>query len=336
MGYLSRGRLGVSTIVPRPTPHQDMHVSAQQIIDTHARTSFSFAARFLPRPKRDDAIDLYAFFRTLDDLVDACPAGVDTSTISDELDAWETWLSGPLTASAPREPLGSNLVRVVGRYDIPIQVFQQMLAGLRADLGSREITDDAALQTYCYQVASTVGCAMAHVLGATSPAALAAAEKLGAAMQLTNILRDVGEDLDAGRVYLPSSVLRRHGLCQADLIAMRDDRSGPDDRFREMMRSQIHHAQALYEQAMPGIWLLPGDCRLPILVAARLYRRLLRLIEQQEYDTLRRRVATSRLDKAQEALFCWTTITLRRPPAMALPEPLAPAPPGSAVEVRGD
>jgi phytoene synthase len=333
MGSIPRGRFGIGTIFTRQTTEMDTRAEAQRIIDTHARTSFSFAARFLPRPQRDDAIDLYAFFRTLDDLVDTCPASGNTPAVVAELDAWDAWLDGRMTGPAPREPLGRHTVRVIERYGIPVTIFHQMLAGLRADLGARAFTSDADLQTYCYQVASTVGCAMAHVLGATSPQALMAAEKLGAAMQLTNILRDVGEDLELGRVYLPVSTLSRYDLCSNDLLAMHAN-GGPDERFRVMMRDQVEHARALYEQAMPGIWLLPPDCRLPILVAARLYRHLLTLIERHEYDTLHRRVATSRFDKAQEALICWATLTLRRPAPSAATS--CPLPHGSTIEARGD
>jgi len=336
MGHAPPGRYGIAAVVTPTSGTTHEQLSPQQIIDTHARTSFSFAARFLPQPQRADAIDLYAFFRTLDDLVDTCPDGNARTAVNAELTDWDVWLSGPLGRTAPREPLGRNVRRVIERYDIPMFAFQEMLAGLRADLDSREIADDTELQTYCYQVASTVGCAMAHVLGATSPQALAAAEKLGAAMQLTNILRDVGEDLDAGRVYLPSSVLRRHGLSRADLVMMRDARIGPDDRFREMMRAQVHHAQALYEQAIPGVWLLPEHCRLPILIAARLYRKLLTLIAQRDYDTLRHRIATSKRDKTQEALTCWATLTIRRSPAQPRVEPAPVVSRPSTIEARGD
>ncbi len=196
------------------------HLTPDEIITTHARTSFSFAARFLPAPQRADAIHLYAFFRTLDDLVDESPWVTGTMAVAAELDAWQSWLDGTRRDTGPREPLATNLARVIERHRIPVAIFHQMLDGLRSDLTPREIATDAELQEYCYRVASTVGYAMAHVLGATSPQALAAAERLGAAMQLTNILRDVGEDLDAGRIYLPTSLLAQHGLCRADLREM--------------------------------------------------------------------------------------------------------------------
>ncbi len=103
-----------------------------------------------------------------------------------------------------------------------------------------------------------------------------------------------------------------------------------------MMRGQINHARELYEQAIPGIWLLPERCRFPILVAARLYQRLLRIIEQQQYDTLRQRAATTRRDKAQEALTCWATLTFRRPTAGATITQPAAYSSGSTVEMRSD
>lgn len=310
--------------------------SPQEIISTHARTSFSFAARFLPAPQRADAIDLYAFFRTLDDLVDESPRSAGMSAIAGELDGWQAWLHGARRDDGPREPLGANLARIIDRYGIPIEVFLQMIDGLRADMEAREIENDAALQTYCYQVASTVGFAMAHVLGTTSPHALAAAEKLGAAMQLTNILRDVGEDLDSGRIYLPTSLLTQHDLCRADLIAMHQNRVGPDERYRAMLCGQVHRAHRLYEHAMPGIWLLPGGCRLPILVAARLYRRLLTIIERNDYDTLHQRAATTRIDKTQEALISWALVTRQRVDRRPFTEPALSTPEASVLEVQSD
>ncbi len=309
--------------------------SPREIISTHARTSFSFAARFLPQPQRDDAIDLYAFFRTLDDLVDESLQAIGNDAIRSELNAWDDWLVSR-TMSGPREPLATNLSRVIDHHSIPIDIFQQMIQGLRADMELREIVTDAEFQTYCYQVASTVGYAMAHVLGATSPSALAAAERLGAAMQLTNILRDVGEDIDAGRVYLPVRLLEAYGLSRDDLVAMHVERSGPDDRLRELVRGQVRIAHAMYEQAMPGIWLLPEGCRLPILVASRLYRRLLTIIERNNFDTLRCRAATSRIDKAQEALISWTLVTRSKIDRRPVPEPAQSASSGSTIEVRGD
>ncbi|MDQ4043864.1 MAG: squalene/phytoene synthase family protein [Chloroflexota bacterium] len=301
---------------------------------THARTSFNFAARFLPAAERRSAIDLYAFFRTLDDLVDdARPE--QTNVIVTELDAWRDWLTTDRRGSGPREPLASNLARVIDSHTIPTEIFLHMLDGLESDLGGREIESDTELQAYCYQVASTVGYAMAHVLGATSPQALSAAEHLGAAMQLTNVLRDVGEDLDSGRVYLPRQTLDHHGLCREDLLRMQHD-GGPDERFQALMRAYIAQARAMYDASMAGIWRLPGDCRFPILVAARLYCKLLSIIERNGYDTLRLRVATTRRDKLQGAITGWAITTSwrfgRHPQALSM----VTSPTSSALDLGSD
>ena len=307
---------------------------AEHVMAAHARTSFNFAARFLPAAERRSATDLYAFFRTLDDLVDEGPP-TQSRAIRTEIDAWRDWLASDRRRRGPREPLARDLSRVIDQHAIPIDIFLHMLDGLESDLGGREIESEAELQTYCYQVASTVGYAMAHVLGATSPQALSAAERLGAAMQLTNVLRDVGEDLDGGRVYLPQQTLSHYGLCRDDLLRMQRD-DGPDERFQALMRAYIAQARDLYDSSMGGIWLLPGDCRYPILVAARLYCKLLTIIERNAYDTLRLRAATTRRDKLQGAITGWAIAMSwqigRHPRSL----PVASPPPGSALDLGSD
>jgi phytoene synthase len=291
---------------PQPTPAraavelQSGRDSIDSTMTTHART-FSFAARFLPHEKRIATTVLYAFCREVDDLVDEPAPGRTESDVRNELDAWRSWLSGPRTAAGPREPLASQLAEVIERYAIPIRYLLDLLAGLESDIGPRALEDEAELHRYCYQVASTVGLGMAHILGATSDAALQAAADLGAAMQLTNILRDVGEDVSLCRFYLPKKSLVPYRLDHDDLKKLWQSGHGPDDRFRALMRTEISRARDLYQQGMPGIWLLPTDSRLPILLASRLYRRILTVIERRDYDTLRRRASTSRLEKVEEA-----------------------------------
>lgn len=292
------------------------------ILSTHAHTSFNFAARFLPPVQRRAATDLYAFFRTLDDLVDTAQGVAAQEAVRDELLRWWTWLDGDLRAAAPREPMGTRLATTLQHHAIPVFTAQNLIEGLLADLGPRQIADDDELERYCFQVASTVGVAMAHILGSTSPAALRAATDLGAAMQLTNIVRDVGEDLALGRVYLPQSLLHRYDLSPTTLQAML--RVGPDAGYCAALQSVMSRATSLYAQSLPGIWLLPSRSRLPILLAGRLYARLLPHIERAEYDTLRQRVSTSRRDKLDELRQCvWL---LARPPRSVRP-PVALPPP---------
>ena len=250
------------------------------------------------------ATTLYGFFRSLDDLVDGCETREHRAVAHAELNAWRAWLREDMLGAGAARTIAGDLAQVITTHGVPMSVLAQLLDGLESDLTRQQSSTSRNCNLYCYQVASTVGVAMAHVLDAAQPAALAAAETLAAAMQLTNILRDVGEDLDLGRVYLPRTVLAAHALSVAELRAMRAAQRGPDERFTALMRAEVARADALYEIGLAGVTLLPRDCQLPILVAGRLYRRLLRLIERVEYDTLRRRVATSRVDKAREAVIC--------------------------------
>ncbi|HLH62783.1 MAG TPA: phytoene/squalene synthase family protein [Ktedonobacteraceae bacterium] len=279
--------------------------SDEWLLATHGRT-FHFAARFLPPKYRQLVVTLYAFFRTLDDLVDKPVEGCRLEDIRLELDAWKGWFTGGSLLPAPREPLGGRLASVLSEHPVPIAIFLDFLDGLATDLEPREMRDFSELYHYCYRVAGTVGLAMAYILGVKSSQGLAAAQSLGIGMQLTNILRDIGGDLAAGRIYLPQEDLARFGSSRAHLVQLYEDQHGPDDRFRALMRYQIARAQCYYIHGMPGIWLLPRSCRLPILVAGRLYRRILRAIERKHYDVLRSRAATSFSEKVWEAAIAFT------------------------------
>ena len=147
---------------------------------------------------------------------------------------------------------------------------------------------------------------MTHIMGVNSAQALVAAENLGIGMQLTNILRDVGGDLVVGRIYLPQDDLARFDCSPAHLARLIKEQRGPDDRFRALMRYQVARAHHYDVRGMSGIWLLPLECRLPILVASRLYRRILTVIERKDYDVLRSRASTGFPEKVREAAIAFT------------------------------
>nr|BBH93268.1 squalene synthase [Thermogemmatispora argillosa] len=283
----------------------------EALLARHGRT-FHFAARFLPGELRPSFVTLYAFFRTLDDLVDERDPAESPQTIAGELRAWRAWFLESCQGPAPREPLGARLARLVERYGLPTTLFLDFLEGLHWDLWPREFASFERLRAYCYRVAGTVGLALAHVLGATSPGALSAAEGLGIAMQLTNILRDVGGDLRKGRLYLPLEDLARFGLSRSHLLQLLNAGQGPDAAFRALMRYQVARAHLYYAQSLPGVWLLPPDRRLPILLAGRLYRRILHAIEQRGYDVLRARAHTTLSEKLREAMLALTLDRLWR------------------------
>ena len=303
-------RPGEAIITTQRLP-STISTSDERLLATHGRT-FYFAARFLSLRHRRLVLTLYAFFRTLDDLVDKPPEGRRIEDIRLELDAWKSWFAKGRPFPAPQEPLGSRLAAILAEQPVPIAVFYDFLDGLASDLEPREIRDFGELYRYCYRVAGTVGLAMAHILGANSNQALAAAQSLGIGMQLTNILRDVGGDLASGRIYLPQEDLARFGSSRTHLVQLYREQRGPDDRFLTLMRYQVARAHRYYVHGMSGIWLLPRNCRLPILVAGRLYRRILTAIERKHYDVLRSRAATSFPEKLREAAIAFTLDQLWR------------------------
>jgi phytoene synthase len=285
--------------------------SDERILATHGRT-FHFASRFLSLKLRQNVATLYAFFRTLDDLVDLPCTDRRLEDTRSELDAWQSWFAGSRSFPAPREPLGSRLAAILDEHCLPTSLFFDFLAGMVSDLEPQDIRSFDELYRYCYRVAGTVGIAMARTMDVHSPQALAAAEDLGIAMQLTNILRDVGSDFMQGRLYLPQDELTRFDCSPALLACLCKGQRGLDERFRALMRYQIARARAYYIRGMSGIWLLPPDCRLPILVASRLYRRILTIIERKDYHVLQSRASTSFLEKVREAAIAFTLDCLWR------------------------
>jgi 15-cis-phytoene synthase len=272
------------------------------IIGTKAR-SFAFAARFLSPERRRATEVLYAFFRTVDDLVDERPPGADPAAIREELDHWDGWLERP-TVRRGTDPLRAALAETLNRYRIPPTYLRVLLVGLRQDLDGQPIATFHDLERYSFRVAGSVGLAMCHVLGATTRRAFEAAAALGIAMQLTNILRDVGDDLDRGRVYLPADELARFDVRPDRLASRSVDRS-----LRALLRFQIDRTRRYYAAGLDGIEELCPEARYPIALASLLYGRILDKIEAQRYDVFERRAAVSRPEKL--LLACRLAVAMR-------------------------
>jgi phytoene synthase len=186
---------------------------------------------------------------------------------------------------------------------------------MASDLGPVRIESFADLYRYAFRAAGTVGLAMAHVLGATTPIALRCAANLGVAMQLTNILRDVGADLRRDRVYLPADELAMFGLSATRLFELWERRRAPDPLFDAMLRFQITRARAYYQRGLAGVRYLPPEARPAILVAGRLYRAILDRIACDGAVVLHRRAATSGWHKIREAAGCMLALRLGHLPA---------------------
>jgi 15-cis-phytoene synthase len=258
------------------------------ITRSHSR-SFYLSSQLLPPEKRGAIRALYAFCRTSDDLVDQ--PGHDATQ------ALAAWVA---QVHAPRPPAGNAVLLAwndtIERYRVPRALPDELLAGIMMDLTvSRYATFDD-LWLYCYRVASVVGLISMHIIGHRDGAAPYAI-KLGVALQLTNILRDVGEDAARGRVYLPLEDLERFGLTADDILSGRRDGA-----FRALMRFEIERAHDLYEQSWPGIALLNADGRLAIGAASEIYRGILGKIGASDYDVFRRRAY---VPLAQKLLILW-------------------------------
>lgn len=258
----------------------------------HSRT-FYLASRLLPAEKQPAIHALYAFCRVSDDTVDRARGNAARA-----LAAWRARLVDP--AAAGDDPVVRAWTHARRRHNIPLRYASQLLDGVGRDVVQKRYETFEDLATYAYGVASTVGLMSMHIIGFRGPQAIPYAVKLGVALQMTNILRDVSQDWHAGHLYLPQEELARFGLSEADVAA-----GVVDARWRAFMRFQIRRTRRLYAEAQPGIALLDGDGRLAIAAAARLYGAILDDIEAHNYDVFSRRAHTGRRRKLRELAVAW-------------------------------
>lgn len=262
----------------------------------HART-FSLASRLLPAAKRRAAFALYAFCRVADDLVDLADQG-HLQALRAQLDAYRSQLSDAL-AGAPSSPIFREVAWVVRTFEVDPAALFELLDGVGRDLVTRRYETWSQLEQYCEGVASSVGEMCTYVFGVPSgPAARAQAigyaRTLGTAMQLTNILRDVGEDAQRGRCYLPAEDLAQFGLSPQDVLT-RGGALVREPAWQQLMAFEVRRARALYDAALPGIALLHPDSQKCAAACAHGYAGILGAIEAQNYDTVTSRARVGRL-----------------------------------------
>lgn len=248
-----------------------------------ART-FYYGSLFLPREKRRASWALYAFCRTADDIADEPNLYPDPGAA---LAGWREALADAY-AGQPRGPVMTAWTDLLTRYDVPIAPALDLLKGIEMDIAGTQIVTFEDLRLYCYRVAGTVGLLMTPVLGYHGEAALGAAVDLGIGMQLTNILRDIGEDAAAGRVYLPSEEMARFGYSREELL-----RGVINPAFCDLIRFHITRAEEYYARGMRGVALLSAESQLAIALSATLYRAILRRIEDNHYDVFSQRAHIS-------------------------------------------
>jgi len=258
-----------------------------------ASKTFYLASLFLAAEKRRAVWAVYAFCRTADDIVDRTGPAVDRLAALDEL---ERKLLGAMQGRAS-EPIFVAYADAAKRFEIPLEPALELLRGCRMDVTVRRYQTYDELCEYCYLVASTVGLLVAPILGYASEEALRYGVLLGRAMQLTNILRDVGEDALMGRIYLPAEDMSRFGYGEGRVFEQ-----VVDENFVELMRFQIERVRALYAQAEPGIALLSPESRYTVRLALSLYRRILAAIELNGYNVFTRRAYVPLRSKIVTAL----------------------------------
>ncbi|SDC48128.1 phytoene/squalene synthase family protein [Actinokineospora iranica] len=292
-----------STIPQRADPRPaDPNLAAdyaecRRINARYGRTYF-LATRLLPPPRRPSIHALYAFARVADEIVDT--PGPDPTTALTELDLA---LKGALTGEPVSDPVLRALTDTVRRHDLDPALFADFLASMRMDLTVTDYPDFAALARYTHGSASVIGLMLLPVLGTVVPRADAApyASALGTAYQLTNFLRDVGEDLDRGRVYLPADELAAFGVDRERLARARETGTR-DPAVRRAIAHLVAHARSVYRLAEPGTALLDPVARPCVDTATRLYSGILDEIAAADYDVLNRRAVVSGARRLSVAL----------------------------------
>ncbi len=268
-----------SADAPETSYLDECYRHCRDIARTNSKT-FYLSSLFLAPDKRRAVWAVYAFCRTADDIVDqVTPAAERLAAI----DGWERALLAAYSGD-PDDRIMVALYDAVARFDIPLQPALDLLRGARLDITVRRYATYDHLREYCYLVASTVGLLTSPILGYTAEAALDYGIALGRAMQMTNILRDVGEDARMGRIYLPLDELARFGYTESSVFE-----EVVDDAFVALMKFQIERVRKLYAEAEPGIALLAPESRYTVRLALTLYRQILASIEANRFDVYTKR-----------------------------------------------
>jgi phytoene synthase len=304
-----RRRKAQATTQPRSGPDGDVRAALDACARLTRRHSSTFylGSRLFGPEKRRAVSAVYAMCRTGDDAVDEADGPADAR---DRLAAWwagveRTYAGRPDPAHAPEV----GLAWVLERYDVPLDAFEELRLGFESDLTLRRVADTDELLRYCHRVAGVVGLMIAPIAGYDGgEATLEAAVALGEAMQLTNILRDVGEDLGRDRCYLPADRMAAHGV---ELASLR--RGAVDDAYVALIEELAALADARYRQGWTGIPKLHGVAGTAVGVAALNYEGILRKLRQNRYDNLTRRAHLRPLERIalipRAALTVWSGAT---------------------------
>lgn len=275
----------------------DLRIAYKQAdrITAHHSKSFYFASGLLPEEKRSAVRALYAFCRTVDDIVDELELKKDRDF---ELDYWREIVRS--ASSSTDDLVAAAWADTLIRYHIPRHYALQLIDGVARDMYQTRYQTFDDLATYCYGVASTVGLMSMYIVGFHGHEAVPYAIKLGVALQMTNILRDVGEDYRNGRLYLPREELAFYGINETDIA-----KGKVNDNWRQFMKFQIERTRQLYKESWTGIKMLEREGRLAIGAASTLYCGILDDIEKHDYDVFTRRASLNTIEKFMKVPPVW-------------------------------
>jgi phytoene synthase len=259
-------------------------------------SSFYYSFLFLPPERRRAITALYAFCREVDDVVDESS---DSQLAATKLAWWRQEVAN-LFAGNPQHPVSKALLPFTEKYSLSEKHLGEIIDGMEMDLTQTRYLDWQGLERYCHRVAGVVGLLAARIFGFTEPRTLEYAHSLGIAFQLTNIIRDVGEDARKNRIYLPMEDLQKFGVPAADILGMRQT-----DAFRSLMRFQAERARSRYEEAFRALPASDRKAQRPGLIMAAIYRALLEEIERDGFNVLAQRTSLTPLRKFWIAWKTW-------------------------------
>lgn len=275
---------------------RDAYAHCRAITRHHAKT-FYLATRFLPNEKQRSIFAIYALCRYVDDLVDETQdlinqKKIPVSRLENVLKSWQQKLQKTYETGKADNPILIAFADTLRQFEIPEKLPLELMEGVCMDLTKNRYETFEELYEYSYKVASVVGLMTSEVFGYSDPAALDHAVDLGIAMQLTNILRDIGEDARRDRIYIPQEDLRAFDLKDSDIL-----NGKLDERFIALMDFQIARTRRYYESSDVGIQMLSSDSRLPVSLARYNYSRILDRIEKNKYQVFQKRAFLSTTEK---------------------------------------
>lgn len=275
----------------------------QRVARSRAK-NFYYSFLLLSKQQRRAMCSIYAFMRYCDDLSDE--PGANRAA----MDRWRFEMEEALEGRFGAHPVWPAFHYTVRRFGIPHQYFRDMIDGVASDLEPRRIETFPELYRYCYQVASVVGLTTIHIFGFDTPSALPLAEKCGVAFQLTNILRDIREDAERGRVYIPAEDLRRFGVNEEDLRA-----GNRSEAVLKLLRFEAARARQYYDESRPLLDLVHPRSRPSLEALISIYSRLLDRIENRNYDVFSTRVRLSAFEKTWILVQCLFSASVSAPSA---------------------